>query len=84
MPYDPRHESEGGNRTTTRNDLKAPKGKYRVVLVDTFDGGDCILGHRKHLDKAIELADEHGKGKQMTKVYVYDDKGNMVYSTGSF
>lgn len=84
MPFDPRRVSKGGNRTTTRNDLKAPKGKYRVVLVDTFDGGDCILGNRKSKEKAIELAKKHGDGKQMTLVHVYDDKGKCIHTSGSF
>lgn len=82
MPYDPRHESEGGNRTTTREDLKAPKGKFRVILVDTFDGGDCIIGDYKNKKKAFDIAEE--KGGTMTIVYVYDDKGRRVKKTGSF
>lgn len=82
MPYDPRHISQGGNRTTTQKDLIAPPGKYRVVLVDTFDGGDCILSTTSDKQKAIKLADE--KGGQMTKVYVYDDKGCQIHSAGTF
>ena len=82
MPYDPRHVSKGGNRTTTRADLKAPKGKYRVVLVDTFDGGDCILLTTKDKKKAIRLADK--KGGQMTKVYVYNSRGQQIHAAGTF
>ena len=82
MPYDPRHISEGGNRTTTRADLKAPKGKYRVVLVDTFDGGDCILLTTKSKQKALDLANKNGG--TMTIVYVYDDKGRQIHKAGTF
>ena len=82
MPYDPRHVSEGGNRTTTRKSLKAPKGKYRVVLVDTFDGGDCILLTTKFKQKALNLAND--KGGSMTIVYVYDDKGRQIHKAGTF
>ena len=82
MPYDPRHVSEGGNRTTTRSDLKAPKGKYRVVSVDTFDGGDCILLTTKFKQKALDLA--RSEGGTMCIVYVYDDKGRQIDRSGTF
>ncbi len=82
MPYDPRHVSKGGNRTTTTAGLKAPKGKYRVVLVDTFDGGDCILLTTKFKKKALDLARK--KGGTMTIVYVYDDKGRQIHKSGTF
>ena len=82
MPYDPRHHSEGGNRSTTNDDLQALTGEYRVVLVDTFDGSDCVIGNYKDLDEATKIADK--KGGQMTIVYVYDSAGKIVYSAGSF
>lgn len=82
MPYDPRHESEGGNRTTTRKDLIAPKRKFRVILVDTFEGGDCVVGDFSSRKRAIETANQ--KGGQMTKVYVYNDKGQQIHSAGTY
>lgn len=82
MPYDPRHESEGGNRSTANKDLKAPKGKFRVVCVDTFDGGDYIKGDYKDKQKAFDAA--LGSSGTMAISYVYDDKGNRVYKSGSF
>ena len=40
MPYDPRPVSEGGNRGIDEQfSRKAPKGEFRVIGVDTFDGG---------------------------------------------
>lgn len=82
-PYDPRHESEGGNRTTSKSDLKAAKGQYRVVLVDTFDGSDCVVLNTKNRNKAIAKVDEY-QGRQMIRCYAYDDKGNCIRSAGSF
>lgn len=82
MPYDPRHVSEGGNRVTTNEDLKAPTGKYRVILVDTFDGGDCIIGDYDDKNEAIKVASD--KGGQMTKVYVYNSNGQRIHSAGTF
>lgn len=82
MPYDPRHESEGGNRTTTTKDLKAPKGKFRVIGVDTFDGGDYIAGDFKKKQDAIDLAQK--SGGTMNIYYVYDDRGNQVFKAGTY
>ena len=62
--------------------LKAPKGKYRVILVDTFEGEDCILLTNKFKKKALDLAAE--KGGQMTIVYVYNDKGEHIYKAGTY
>ena len=51
MPYDPRPVSEGGNRGAGEEfQLKAPKDKFRVVSVDTFDGGDCCHGEKDNLN----------------------------------
>ena len=84
MPYDPRPISEGGNRGAGEEfELKSPvKGKFRVVSVDTFDGGDCCHGERDTLDEAIKLAQQHSG--TMLKAYVYDDKGKCVWNGGSF
>jgi hypothetical protein len=83
MPYDPRPVSEGGNRGAGEEfQLKAPKGKFRVISVDTFDGGDCCHGEKNNLNDAIKLAQQHCG--TMLKAYVYDDKGRQVWSGGSF
>lgn len=82
MPYDPRPISEGGNRgiddTFSR---KAPKGKFRVVGVDTFDGGDWVYDDMDTLEEAKKFADE--KGARMLRIYVYDDIGVCKHSAGS-
>lgn len=85
MPYDPRPVTEGGNRgIDILFSRTAPKGKFRVIGVDTFDGGDWKYDDYKTLAAAKKFVDEETKGKQMLKVYVYDDKGACVYSSGSF
>ena len=83
MPYDPRPISEGGNRgANDQFSLCAPKSKFRVVGVDTFDGGDWVQGDFDTLEKAKECADK--EGAPMTKTYVYNDKGQLVYEAGTF
>lgn len=66
----------------SRKDFKAPKGKFRVVGVDTFDNSDWISGDFDTKEKAIEHARE--KGGVMLKTHVYDDNGNHIYEAGSF
>jgi hypothetical protein len=63
-------------------DFKAPKGKFRVVGVDTFDGGDWIEGDFKTKDEAFKHANT--KGGEMLKTHVYDDKGNHLHEAGVF
>lgn len=63
-------------------DFKAPKGKFRVVGVDTFDGGDWIEGDFKTKEEALRCAKKE-RG-DMCKTHVYDDKGNHVGEAGRF
>jgi hypothetical protein len=93
MPYDPRPVSEGGNRGMDDpgglfNDVPegfprhAPLGKFRVVGVDTFDGGDWIIKDCDTFQEAKELADENGGSMQ--KTHVYNDMGKHLYQAGEF
>ena len=66
---------------STKN-FKAPKGKFRVVGVDTFDGTDWIEGDFKTKEEAFSRA--RSKGGEMLKTHVYNDKGVHVYEGGSF
>jgi uncharacterized membrane protein YkoI len=93
MPYDPRPISEGGNRGIDQEgpggfSRKPPEGQpFRIVGVDTFDGGDWVYSESeniKTLEEAKEFADKKTKGQQMLKVYVYDHTGKCVYSGGTF
>lgn len=76
MPYNPEE-----NRTTTHDDLKAPKGKFRVIGVDTFDGGDWIVGDYRDKEEAFKNATVT---QQMEIRYVYNDKGQRIYKQGTF
>ena len=83
MPYDPRPISEGGNRGMGETFTHIPpKGKYRVICVDTFDGGDWHDGDYDTKEAALKRAGE--KGGTMLRVHVYDDQGRHVGDAGTF
>lgn len=60
----------------------AKKSKFRVVGYDSFSNEDWKVGEYWSLDKAKEQADK--RAGTMTLMYVYDDKGKLVYSAGSY
>jgi len=66
----------------SRSDFKAPKGQFRVIGVDTFDGTDWIGGDFETKEEAFEEAKR--KGGEMLKTHVYDDEGNHLHEGGSF
>ncbi len=66
----------------SRKNFKAPKGKFRVIGVDTFDGVDWIEGDFDTKEQALECA--HKKGGEMLVTHVYDDNGNHVGDAGRF
>lgn len=83
MPYDPRPVSRGGNRgIDERFSRNAPKGMFRVIGVDTFDGSDWVQGDFP--TKLAALAEARAKGGQMTKMHVYDDGGHHIDQFGTF
>jgi len=83
MPYDPRPESQGGNRGYGERFGSVPeKGNYRVIGVDTFDGGDWVQGDFETKEEALKVARD--KGGQMTKMHVYDKDGRHVQDFGTF
>jgi len=63
-------------------ELQAPIGKFRVVGVDTFDGGDWVQGDFDTPEEALDVAKE--KGGTMTKMHVYNDRGEHIGETGTF
>jgi len=83
MPYDPRPVSEGGNagigETFSR---EAPPGKFRLVCVDTFDGGDWVQGDFDTIEAAMAEAKKHNT--EMMRIYVYDDTGRCLDGMGTF
>ena len=83
MPYDPRPVSEGGNRGIDEEfGRAAPKGKFRVIGVDTFDGGDWVVGDYTTLEEARKIA--RAKGGEMTVMHIYNDKGAHQGQAGTF
>jgi hypothetical protein len=83
MPYDPRSVSQGGNRGIDESfSRSAPEGKYRVIGVDTFDGGDWLQGDFDTKEAALACA--RSKGGNMTIMHVYDDHGRHVGNAGTF
>jgi hypothetical protein len=83
MPYDPRPISEGGNRGIGETFTHvAPKGKFRVIGVDTFDGGDWCQGDFDTREAALQCARD--KGGEMTMMHVYDDTGKHIGQAGRF
>jgi len=65
-----------------RHDLKAPKGMYRVIGVDTFEGpfADYLVGDFTSIDEAKKRACQ-GAG-EMNPRYVYDDSGRLAFEVG--
>jgi hypothetical protein len=64
--------------------LKAPKGKFRVVGVDTFEGfdADYLIGDYDTIEEARKVCTE--RGGVMNSCYVYDDSGMQLAEAGSF
>jgi hypothetical protein len=85
MPYNPLSVSEGGNRgIDTEFSRKAPKGKYRIIGVDTFDGTDWVEKDCDTLTEAQEHISKRVTRQEMLKLYIYDDKGKYVAEAGTY
>lgn len=65
-----------------RVDLKAPKGKFRVVGVDTFSSENWVQGDFDKKEDAIDEADK--RGASMLKMHVYDEQGSHLHESGKF
>lgn len=65
-------------------ELRAPKGKFRVIGVDTFEGptAEYHIGDYNTLGRATLACNIHGG--TMNPCYVYDDRGVKLHSAGSF
>lgn len=64
-----------------RTEQKAPKGKFRVIGVDTFSHEDWSYGDFDTKEEAIDVAKK--KGGTMNKTHVYDDKGKHLFEAGT-
>lgn len=83
MPYNPRPISEGGNRgIDDRFSRKASKGKFRVVGVDTFDGGDWVDGDFESLEAANARIAAKTAGAEMLMMHVYKGRGRWKHPPG--
>ena len=62
--------------------LKAPSGKYKLVLIDRFEPifeGDTTLGLFDTLEEAMEMkAAEEGEPNSFIEYLIYDDQGYVV------
>ena len=66
--------------------LKAPSGKYKLVLIDRFEPifeGDTTLGIFDTLEEAMKArAGEEGEPNSLIEYLIYDDQGHMVEANG--
>ena len=62
--------------------LKAPSGKYKLVLIDRFEPifeGDTTLGIFDILEEAMKMkAAEEGEPNSFIEYLIYDDQGYVV------
>lgn len=72
-----------GSDDSDRVNHKAPKGKFRVVVFDSFDHGEAIAGDFPTLEAAQARARDIGR-QQMTIAYIHNDKGVIVGKYGSY
>ena len=85
MPYDPRPVSQGGNCGIDEQFSRcAPKGMFRVVGVDTFDGTDFVAGDFITFDDALEYVIKQTVGTDMLVMHIYDDTGAHLINKGKF
>lgn len=62
-------------------ELKAPKGKTRIVGVDLFDHEDYLVGDYDTHEEAFIVADNYNKkreGSMDDVYYVYSDTGKYL------
>ena len=66
--------------------LKAPAGKYKLVLIDRLEPlfeGDTTIGVFDTLEEAMKAkAGEEGEPNSFIEYLIYDDQGYMVESEG--
>ena len=66
--------------------LKAPAGKYKLVLIDRLEPlfeGDTTIGIFDTLEEAMKAkAGEEGEPNSFIEYLIYDDQGYMVESEG--
>lgn len=65
-----------------RGELIAPTGRFRLIGVDTFEGpfADFLVGDFDNREDAIREA--VAKAGRMQPFYLYNDRGELVFSAG--
>ena len=62
--------------------LKAPAGKYKLVLIDRFEPlfeGDTTIGIFDTLEEAMKArAGEEGEPNSLIEYLIYDDQGYLI------
>jgi hypothetical protein len=61
--------------------LRAPVGKFRLVVVDLFSHEDYVMADYESREEAFKVADEYNRertGSLDDVYYVYDDQGRYV------
>ena len=61
--------------------LKAPAGKYKLIVCDKFDYSDATVGVVDTLEEAMKArAGEEGEPNSLIEYLIYDDQGNLIES----
>ena len=59
--------------------LKAPPGKFKLILCDKFDYSDAIVGAFNTLEDAMKArVEEEGEPNSLIEYLIYDDQGLLV------
>lgn len=62
--------------------LKAPSGKYKLIVCDKFDYSDATVGIFDTLEEAMKARAGEGEPNSLIEYLIYDDQGYMVESKG--
>ena len=66
-----------------RGELKAPHaGWFRVVGVDTFEASDADFHIGDFADRGEAIAEATARAGVMCPVYVYDERGELIFNAG--
>ena len=64
--------------------LKAPTGKYKLIVCDKFDYSDATVGIFDTLEEAMKArAEEEGEPNSFIEYLIYDDQGYVVEDSSS-
>ncbi|MBZ5572317.1 MAG: hypothetical protein LAO09_10625 [Acidobacteriia bacterium] len=63
----------------TGGELRAPFGRTRLVVADTYDYSDFCIDFR---DASEAIAEAKARAGMMKVCYVYDQEGQLLFSAG--